>query len=72
MVIIIANESIKLISFPDSDIQALAILYTQNQDLKGKSVKEVAKIYYDAYYELAYDTKDLRNESRKKFKNDFQ
>ena len=67
-----SNEAIKLISFPDSDIQALAMLYTQNQDLKGKSVKEVAKIYYDAYYQLAYDTKDLRNESRKKFKNDSQ
>ena len=67
-----SNESIKLISFPDSDIQALAMLYTQNQDLKGKSVKEVAKIYYDAYYELAYDTKDLRNDSRKKFKNNAQ
>ena len=66
------NESKKLVSFPDSDLQALAMLYTKNQDLKGKSVKEIAKIYYDAYYELVYTTRELRQESRKKFKDNFQ
>lgn len=29
-----SNDSVKLHTFPDSDIQALAILYTENQDLK--------------------------------------
>lgn len=64
------NNSVKLVSFPDSDLQALAMLYTKNQDLKDKSVKEVAEIYYNAYYELTYKHKNLRDDIRKKFKDE--
>ncbi len=63
------NNDIHLNSFPDSDIQALAMLYTQNQDLKGKSAKEIAEIYFNAYYELTYKHKSLRSDIRQKFKN---
>lgn len=63
------NNSFEFRTFPDSDLQALAMLYTKNQDLKGKSVKEIAEIYYNAYYELTYKHKDLRTDIRNKFKN---
>ena len=64
-----SSETVNLHTFPNSDLQALAMLYTKNQDLKGKSVKEIAEIYYNAYYELTYEHKDLRNNIRKNFKN---
>lgn len=65
------NNSSNLYSFPNSDLQALAMLYTENQDLKGKTIKEIAEIYYNAYYELTYDLKDLRSDIRKNFKKSY-
>lgn len=64
-----SNESVNLHTFPNSDLQALAMLYTKNQELKGKSVKEIAEIYYNAYYELTYEHKNLRYDIRNKFRN---
>lgn len=63
------SDTVRLHTFPDSDLQALAMLYTEKQDLKGKSVKEIAEIYYNAYYELTYEHKNLRNDIRKNFKS---
>lgn len=34
--------------FPSSDKEAIALLYVQNQDLSGKSVEEVYRMYKDA------------------------
>ncbi len=65
-----SSDNVKLSSFPDSDLQALAMLYTKNQDLKGKSVKEIAEIYYNAYYELTYKHRDFRRDIRNKFRDD--
>ena len=62
-----SNNSCNLYTFPDSEIEALAILYMQNQDLKGKSVREIAEIYYNAYFEFMYNTKDIKAETRNKF-----
>ena len=65
-----SDGNIHLSSFPDSDLQALAMLYTKNQDLKGKSIKEIAEIYYNAFYELRYIHKELRSDIKKKFKDE--
>ena len=35
--------------FPKSDLEALAMLYTEAQDLAGKTPEEVAMIYFEAY-----------------------
>ena len=59
------NNDINLNSFPSNRSQALAFLYTQNQDLKGKTPTEIAKIYVSAYDEINSSigkiTKELRN-----------
>lgn len=38
--------------FPKTDVQALAFLYVQNQDLSGKSPAEIYNVYLSAYYEI--------------------
>lgn len=63
-----SNDSVKLNSFPGSDIEALAMLYTENQNLKGKSVIEIADIYYNAYYELLNSNRELRFNARDKYR----
>ncbi len=50
-----AGKSDELSTFPRNDIEALAILYVQNQDLSGLSPSEIQTMYYDAYYELKKD-----------------
>lgn len=62
------SDSVSLSTFPKNEDEALAFLYTQNQDLKGKSVQEIAEIYYNAYYEFRYKTKEIENSARDKFK----
>ncbi|MCI9245620.1 MAG: hypothetical protein HFJ30_00460 [Clostridia bacterium] len=65
------SDSTNLYTFPSTSYEALAMLYTQNQDLKGKSVQEIAKIYYDAYYEFRYQTKDIKDKASKKISQKF-
>ena len=55
--------------FPEDEYQALAYLYTQNQNLQNKSVQEIAEIYYNAYWEFAYKTRDFNLEAMNRFKN---
>lgn len=59
------SNDINLSSFPSDRIQGLAMLYTQNQDLKGKTPFEIAKIYVSAYHEIKSCIRSLDNE----FKN---
>lgn len=63
------SNEVNLSTFPRSDYEALALLYTKNQDLKGKSVKEIAEIYYDAYYELRNNGRDIRLNASEKIRN---
>nr|DAL39898.1 MAG TPA_asm: hypothetical protein [Caudoviricetes sp.]DAV63760.1 MAG TPA: hypothetical protein [Caudoviricetes sp.] len=46
------TNDINLSSFPCDRIQGLAMIYTQNQDLKGKTPSDIAKIYVSAYHEI--------------------
>lgn len=54
-------DDCRLFTFPSNDYDALTMLYMQNQDLKGKSVQEIAEIYYNAYYDLKNHAHDIRN-----------
>ena len=56
------NNNVDLSSFPSNRNQALAFLYTQNQDLKGKTPTEIAKIYVSAYWEIRRSINDIDKE----------
>lgn len=45
-------------TFPDSPSEALAMLYLQNQDLRGKTPSEIHTMYQEAYYEILKDRRD--------------
>lgn len=47
--------------FPGNYIEALAILYIQNQDLKGKSPAEIHEMYWRAYYDIAKDHREKKD-----------
>lgn len=43
------SNEVKLNTFPDNELEAIAMLYVQNQDLSGKSPEELLVMYYEAY-----------------------
>lgn len=43
--------------FPKSSTEALAYLYVKSQDLTGKSVEELYKMYWEAYDKLSEENK---------------
>lgn len=49
-----ANE-VRLTAFPSNAQEALALLYVQSQDLKGKAPSEIQTMYYEALYQLRKD-----------------
>lgn len=57
------SNDVNLNSFPSNRTQALAFLYTQNQDLKGKTPSEIAKIYVSAYEEINSNISDITSKS---------
>lgn len=52
------STEIDLNTFPSNKIQALTMLYLQNQDLTGKSPSEIVDLYMSA-------TKEIRDAFRK-------
>lgn len=50
--------------FPSTEIEALALLYVQNQDLSNKTPAEIFTMYHEAKYEILKD-------NRQKAKNDW-
>jgi hypothetical protein len=63
------SDNCNLYSFPSNTLEALSMLYMQNQDLKGKSVKEITEIYYDTYYEIRSISTEIKKNSYNKFFN---
>ncbi len=58
------SNDVNLNSFPSNRTQALAFLYTQNQDLKGKTPTEIAEIYVSAYEEINDNISDITSKVR--------
>lgn len=58
------SNEVNLSSFPSNRVQALAMLYTQSQDLKGKTPTEIAKIYVSAYDEINSSISEISKEVR--------
>lgn len=59
------SNDINLSTFPSNRAQALAFLYTQNQDLKGKTPTEIAEIYVSAYNEINNNIGNITRKLRK-------
>lgn len=51
-------------AFPQNNIEALAMLFVQNQDLKGKMPEEICEIYWNAYYRIRRCNAEARNAAR--------
>lgn len=51
----------KLSAFPSSEEEAIALLYTQHQDLTGKNPVEIYNMYLKAYYEILKDRRGKIN-----------
>ena len=62
-------DDCNLCTFPSSEYEALAMLYLKSQNLTGKSVQDIAEIYYNTYYEFRYNTKDIKDKARNKFRS---
>ena len=58
------SNDVNLNSLPSNRTQALAFLYTQNQDLKGKTPTEIAEIYVSAYEEINSNISDITSKIR--------
>lgn len=58
------SEKTELCSFPANEIQALALLYVQSQDLAGKSPSETYKLYKTAYDEIRTERSNQRRQQK--------
>ena len=52
------SESMYLSTFPSNRTEALAMLYMENQDLKGLSPEEIQTMYLKAYYAIQRDYRE--------------
>lgn len=46
--------------FPDGNIEALTMLYLQNQDLSETSPERLAELYWETYYRVSDASKEAR------------
>ena len=51
-------------TFPDGKVEALAMLYLQNQDLSGLTPEELLDKYDDAYEKIKAHYREKRNAKR--------
>lgn len=58
-----ANDSVKLSTFPQNKIEALTMLYLQNQDLSNLSPEELLVKYEDTYNNLREASKKHKTNS---------
>lgn len=55
-------------TFPDSYLEALTMLYLQNQDLTGKTPEELCALYWDTYYRVYDAGKAAHTEAKAKYR----
>lgn len=61
-----SNGNVSFKAFPSDRVDALALLYLQNQDLSGKSPEELANIYNEAWCKISQEFKLIRENEVKK------
>ena len=47
------NDKVDLDTFPSNATEALAMLYVQNQDLRGVTPEQLQTMYYEAYFAIS-------------------
>lgn len=57
------SDTVNLRTFPKSEIEALALLYVQNQDLSGLTPEQIYEKYNDAYTRIKNCKRKLPNVS---------
>lgn len=62
-----SSEQISLKSFPANEVQALAFLYVQSQDLAGKSPSDIYNLYKNAYDEIRTEKSNQHNQQKVSF-----
>lgn len=58
-----ANETFR--SFPETESEALALLYVQSQDLTGITPEGLLDMYQDAYQKIKAHRREKRNTNQK-------
>lgn len=58
-----ANETLR--SFPETESEALALLYVQSQDLTGITPEGLLDMYQDAYQKIKAHRREKRNANQK-------
>lgn len=58
------SDNTKLYTFPDNAYEALALLYTQNQNVEGLSPEDIYDIYHDAYKKIREHAREKRKEEK--------
>lgn len=58
-------NDVKLSVFSDNRLEALAMLYLQNQDLSGLSPEQILDVYDEAYDKIKSHYKDTRADRRR-------
>lgn len=54
------SKDVSFSTFPSDKYSALALLYTQNQDLSGLSAEEIVDLYDDAYQSIRRHSNDKK------------
>lgn len=57
------NE-VKLSTFPETEYEALALLYVQNQDLSDATPEEIFDLYFDAKQKIRAQSRERRKNQR--------
>lgn len=58
-------EEVRLSTFPETEYDALALLYVQNQDLNGLTPAQVFDLYFDARKEIRDHGRERKKADRK-------
>lgn len=60
-------DNVILNTFPENEIQALAMLYVQNQDLSSATPEQLLDMYQEAYDKIKAHRKEKRNASKQQW-----
>ncbi len=59
------SDEVRLSTFPETEYEALALLYVQNQDLNGLTPEQVFDLYFDARKKIRDYGRERKKADRK-------
>lgn len=57
-------DNVSLSTFPDNSLEALTMLYIQNQDLSGKTPEDLVDLYDETYDKIRNRKKENREKKK--------